>query len=312
LSILVSVMGLTKGGTYMEQYVRGIQSPVLVSGKNISSGGWLVKKGLWGEDVKIWTPETVSSLSWNANVSLATNKSLVWYAIWFATDTAEAPISLDLGGMGKGYAWVNGHNIGRYYDVLGNASCTPFNYTGRSLQSFAADDDFETMRNARNARNAKSVDSVLTSWWLPNWRADCQMLTQQFYHVPAAWITPGGKTLVVVLEEVGGDPTTIQLIKRTGGPLCVQGPEHPAVPYTQTLTCSPGTYIKSVDFASFGTPKGQCGSFSLGACHSNTTASVVEKLCIGASYCVLPLSSLVFGDACPQTAKSLAVQVTCA
>jgi len=283
---------------------------VMVAGKNISGGNWLVKKGLWGEDIKIWTPETVSSISWNGNVSQTTNKTLVWYAIWFTTDTANAPVSLDLGGMGKGYAWVNGHNIGRYYDVLGNATCEPFNYTGRWIkdhQMFARDD-----RYARNERSAKSIDSTMASWWLPNFRADCQMASQRFYHVPAAWLTPGGKTLVVILEEKGGDPSTIQLVKRTGGSLCIQGQEHAASPYTQTLTCSPGAYIKSIDFASFGTPSGQCGSFSLGSCHANSTASILQNLCIGASYCVIPITSLIFGDPCPQMAKSLAVQVTCA
>jgi len=297
LSILVSVMGLTKGGTYMEQYTRGIQSPVIVGGKNVSVGTWLVKKGLWGEDVRIWNAESANKVSWHSNVTQATNKSLVWFAIWFSTDVAVAPVSLDLGGMGKGYAWVNGNNIGRYYNVLGNSTCTPFNYTGRMLQS--------------NHANA-STDELGTSWWLPNWKLDCQMPTQSLYHVPAAWLNPGGKNLVVVLEEVGGDPNTIQLVKRTGGTLCVQGNEYPRAPDSQTLTCSPGTYIKSIDFASFGTPKGQCGAFSKGTCDSSTALSIVKNLCLGASYCVLPVSSIVFGDPCAGTGKSLAVQATCA
>eukprot|EP00049_Salpingoeca_infusionum_P017850 m.354639 g.354639 ORF g.354639 m.354639 type:complete len:1153 (-) comp17070_c0_seq1:211-3669(-) len=75
-----------------------------------------------------------------------------------------------------------------------------------------------------------------------------------------------------------------------------------------TLTCSNGGTIKSITFASFGTPTGACGAFKTGSCNANDTVSIVEKLCVGKSSCSISASDTVFGDPCYGTVKQLAVQ----
>lgn len=43
------------------------------------------------------------------------------------------------------------------------------------------------------------------------------------------------------------------------------------------LTCEQGWKITSVNFASYGTPEGNCGTFSPGTCHADVL-SIVEKV----------------------------------
>ena len=71
------------------------------------------------------------------------------------------------------------------------------------------------------------------------------------------------------------------------------------------LTCS-GSFIASIDFASYGQPTGTCGSYSLGSCHAASSLAVVQTLCLNRSSCSIPLTS--FGPP-PCVHSYLAVQV---
>lgn len=42
-------------------------------------------------------------------------------------------------------------------------------------------------------------------------RSDCNSYSQRYYHVPQDWLLPSNN-LIVVFEEVGGDPSTISLV----------------------------------------------------------------------------------------------------
>ena len=53
-----------------------------------------------------------------------------------------------------------------------------------------------------------------------------------------------------------------------------------------TLTAPVGHVFDKVLFASWGTPNGICGSFSIGSCHAATSQSVVEGLLLGTSSAV--------------------------
>lgn len=110
------------------------------------------------------------------------------------------------------------------------------------------------------------------------------------YHIPRSWFKPSGNILVI-FEEKGGDPTKIRFSRRKISGLC----GHIAEDYplfgkepseyknkrnkaTVNLKCPKSTRISSVRFASFGTPTGTCGFFSLGDCHDPNSISVVEKV----------------------------------
>lgn len=77
-----------------------------------------------------------------------------------------------------------------------------------------------------------------------------------------------------------------------------------------TLTVPPGNSIISIDFASYGTPNGACGSFTIGSCHAANSLSIVEAAFVGQSSATINASNGVFGDPCAGTVKRLYIQAT--
>lgn len=115
------------------------------------------------------------------------------------------------------------------------------------------------------------------------------------YHIPRTWLH-AGENLLVLHEEVGGDPSKISVLTRTGEEICgiISQSDHPppdtwkpkvgfksVVPQVR-LSCDEGWHIASVSFASYGTPKGNCGAFIPGSCHLNVS-TVVQKVTITSS-----------------------------
>ncbi|KAF4346801.1 hypothetical protein G4B88_007830 [Cannabis sativa] len=113
------------------------------------------------------------------------------------------------------------------------------------------------------------------------------------YHVPRSWFKSSGNILVI-FEEKGGDPSKITLSRRKVTGLCaLVAEDHPSirpeawekedsgsnrnVP-TVHLQCPENTLVSAVKFASFGTPSGNCGSYTKGDCHDPNSILVVEKL----------------------------------
>ena len=100
-------------------------------------------------------------------------------------------------------------------------------------------------------------------------------------------------------------------------------------PKTVHLECSGGGKVSHIDFASYGTldtsDKSDCGTWSSshnvkypvgshcnGGCHANTSAAVVQGLCLGRTRCSVDVSNGVFGgDPCPFCVKTLAIRATC-
>lgn len=113
------------------------------------------------------------------------------------------------------------------------------------------------------------------------------------YHVPRSWFKPSGNILVI-FEEKGGDPTQIRLSKRKVSGICAHlGEGHPSVESwseadnvhrenkaTVHLKCPDNAQITTIKFASFGTPQGSCGSYSIGDCHDPNSTSLVEKVIV--------------------------------
>jgi hypothetical protein len=74
-----------------------------------------------------------------------------------------------------------------------------------------------------------------------------------------------------------------------------------------------GTVFISVQFASYGTPNGICGAFSLGACHAADSVAIVSGYLLGLGGTVtIPATNDVFGDPCSGTGKRLYIQATAA
>ncbi|THG08323.1 hypothetical protein TEA_015426 [Camellia sinensis var. sinensis] len=157
------------------------------------------------------------------------------------------PVVLSLGSMGKGEAWVNGQSIGRYWISFLTPAGTP---------------------------------------------------TQTWYNVPRSFLTPTGN-LLVVLDEEYGNPLDISIgtvsITKVCGHVSNSHPP-PVISWKANnqissmykkkqhgrrskvqLNCPQKKNISKIIFASFGSPSGDCGSYTTGSCHSPNSRAIVEK-----------------------------------
>ncbi|KAF8403035.1 hypothetical protein HHK36_011130 [Tetracentron sinense] len=300
IDLLSLTVGLQNYGAFFDTWGAGITGPVKLKGFNngtsvdLSSYQWTYQIGLKGEELGL---SGGSSSKWISLSTLPKNQPLIWYKTNFDAPGGNEPIAIDFTGLGKGEAWVNGQSIGRYWP------------TYISPQSGCTD--------SCNYRGPYSSNKCLKN---------CGKPSQKQYHVPRSWVQPSGNTLVL-FEEIGGDPTQISFAIRQAGSLCSHVSEsYPAPvemwgsdikagrksgPVLQLECPSPNQIISSIKFASFGTPHGTCGSFSLSRCNSTSSLSIVQKACIGSKSCSIEVSIGKFGDPCVGVTKSLAVEVTC-
>ncbi|WP_162055944.1 RCC1 domain-containing protein [Pontibacter pamirensis] len=95
-------------------------------------------------------------------------------------------------------------------------------------------------------------------------------------------------------------------VASTFGTVCATAQEG----HNLTLQAPAGTVIVAINFASYGTPEGSCGAFSIGSCHAANSKSIVEGLALGKSSVTIPATNDVFGDPCVGTVKRLYVTAT--
>ena len=77
-----------------------------------------------------------------------------------------------------------------------------------------------------------------------------------------------------------------------------------------TIALPAGSVVTSVDFASYGTPTGSNGMYSIGTCHAANSIAVVEGYALGNNSFTIPATNGVFGDPCVGTVKRLYVTVS--
>ncbi|KAL0432087.1 UNVERIFIED_CONTAM: Beta-galactosidase 3 [Sesamum radiatum] len=219
--------------------------------------------GLKGEAMNLVSPNAISSVDWMQGSLIAQRQQpLTWHKAYFNAPDGDEPLALDMSSMGKGQVWVNGQSLGRYWTAYATGNCNGCSYTG--------------------------------SYRPPKCQLGCGQPSQRWYHLPRSWLKPT-QNLLVLFEELGGDPTRIPLVKRSMTSVCADVAEyHPNIRNWQIesygrpeefhkpkvhLRCGPGQSISSIKFASFGTPLGTCGSFQQGTCHAPTSYAILEKKC---------------------------------
>ncbi|MBK5213419.1 MAG: HYR domain-containing protein, partial [Flavobacteriaceae bacterium] len=79
---------------------------------------------------------------------------------------------------------------------------------------------------------------------------------------------------------------------------------------TLTITLPVGRVVTSVDFASYGTPNGSNGTYTIGSCHASNSQTIVEGYALGNNSFSIPATNAVFGDPCGGTVKRLYVTVS--
>ncbi|KAI3849823.1 hypothetical protein MKW98_026737 [Papaver atlanticum] len=301
IDLMSATVGLQNYGAFYELTGAGITGPVTIKGlKNgasldLSSSKWTYQIGLKGEELGLYDG---SSSQWVSDSTMPKNQPLTWYKTSFDAPAGSDPIALDFTGMGKGEAWVNGQSIGRFWptNIASQSGCSSYcSYKG-----------------------SYSATKCLKS---------CGKPSQQLYHVPRSWVKPSGN-LLVLFEELGGNPTQLSFATRQADSLCAHVSEtHPppveswtsdaktkanSRPVLQLECPSPNQVISSIKFASFGTPYGTCGTYGHGRCSSVKALTIVKEACVGLKSCQVEVSSKNLGDPCKDVPKSLAVEAICA
>ncbi|XP_027126622.1 beta-galactosidase 10 isoform X1 [Coffea arabica] len=302
IAILSMTVGLQNAGPFYDWVGAGPSSVKILGLKNgtldLSRYTWAHKIGLQGEHLKIYQGDGLNSSNWVSTTEPPKEQPLTWYKIVVDSPPGNEPVGLDVIHMGKGLAWLNGEEIGRYWPRKSSKheECVLYcNYRGKF-----------------------SPNKCSTG---------CGEPTQRWYHIPRSWFKPSGNVLVI-FEEKGGDPTQIRFFQRKISVVCAHVSEdHPSFDLnyfqkagnenltnkaTVQLVCPMNARISAVKFASFGTPTGNCGSYAKGDCHDANSASFIEKVCLHRNDCVLEVGKGNFNTGlCPGRAKRLAVEVVC-
>nr|GMC65111.1 beta-galactosidase 13-like [Ipomoea batatas] len=157
--------------------------------------------------------------------------------------------------------------------------------------------------------------------------------TQSEYHIPRSYLKPKNN-LMVVFEEIGGDPQGVEVMLVNRDTICSyiseyypsnvkswerKGDEFKSVSDdlkpTVRLSCPDDKVMKKIEFAEYGDPEGVCGNYFPGNCTFPNANKIVEKACLGKSQCKIPVDKSLFEeggkDLCPNIYKSLAVQAKC-
>nr|XP_029122288.1 beta-galactosidase 15 isoform X2 [Elaeis guineensis] len=305
LVLLSETVGLQNYGAFLEKDGAGFRGQIKLTGfKNgdidLSKSLWTYQIGLKGEFAELYAPEKQKNADWTDLNLDSLPSAFTWYKTTFDAPEGDDPVALDLGSMGKGQAWVNGHSIGRYWSLIAPETGCP---------------------KSCNYRGAYNENKCTTNCGLP---------TQSWYHIPRAWLQ-SSNNLLVIFEETGGNPLKISLRVHSTKTICGKMSEthypplstwsHPdfingkisinQVAPQMHLQCDDGHMISAVKFASYGTPHGSCQNYSLGKCHASTSLSLVTKACQGKNNCTIEVSNTNFGDPCRGTVKALAVEAEC-
>ncbi|XP_042487755.1 beta-galactosidase-like, partial [Macadamia integrifolia] len=286
LSLLSATVGLKNYDAFFETVPNGIVGgPVKLIGKgnvikDLSSSKWSYKIGLNGENEQFYDDNLSRDKKWNLE-GLPLKSPMTWYKTTFKAPLGSDPVVVDLLGMDKGHAWVNGHSIGRFWPTM--ISKAPHGYQCSETCDY------------RGEYNDKKC------------MADCGLPSQRWYHVPRSFLNNGDNTLIL-FEEIGGDPTQINFQTVIVGKVCGNAYEGS----TLELSCK-GGQISAIEFASFGDPQGTCESFKKGSNDAPNTLSVLQKECLGKASCLINVSGATFGLSSSNfhTPKRLAVQAVC-
>ncbi|KAA3472187.1 beta-galactosidase 15-like [Gossypium australe] len=188
ISLLSVTVGFKNYGPMFDLVGAGITSPIeLVLSKNVikdlSSNKWTYKVGLNGISSKFFDTDCAlkSSSKWVSD-PIPIDKEL--HLTTFKAPLGNKPVVVDLLGLGKGMAWVNGHSLGSYWP------------------SYIADKKLcktETCDYRGRYSDSKCVSK---------------------YHVPRSFLKDGENTLVL-FEEFGGNPFAVQFQTVEIGSICI-------------------------------------------------------------------------------------------
>ncbi|CAH9137509.1 unnamed protein product [Cuscuta epithymum] len=290
ISILSSTVGLQNYGPFFDMAEVGISGPVEIIGrkgdetitKDLSSHKWSYTIGLRGESLKLFSNESRFASQWQSD-NLPINTKMTWYKTTFSAPVGSDPVVVDLLGLGKGQAWVNGNSLGRYWPSYlaedNGCSLDPCDYRG-------------------SYTNQKCV-------------TNCGQPTQRWYHVPRSFFKEGNNNEMVLFEELGGNPSNVSFQTVRVGSVCANAYENKVM----ELSCQ-GRSISAIRYAHYGETKGPCENFQKGSCAGSKDAlDIITAACKGKASCTVAANDDLFGEATncdAETKKKLVVEAVCA
>ncbi|KAK6926807.1 LOW QUALITY PROTEIN: Beta-galactosidase, beta-sandwich domain, partial [Dillenia turbinata] len=175
-------VGLQNYGSFFDLEGTGTTGPVQLKGANgttidLSSRQGTYQIGLKCEDLGL---STGSPSQWISTCILPRKQPLAA----FDPPAGCSQLALDLIGMGKGEAWVNGQSTGRFWPT----------YIAPSSGCICSCDH-------RGSFNANKCSK------------NCGQPSKTMYPVPRSWLQPSRNT-IVLFEESGGNPTQISIASR--------------------------------------------------------------------------------------------------
>ncbi|XP_052180489.1 beta-galactosidase 15-like [Diospyros lotus] len=286
ITLLSATVGFPNYGPLFDVVASGLPGPVEIVGrkddetiiKDLSHHKWTYRVGLHGEEDKLYSLDSRYASKWQAD-NLPTQRMFTWYKTTFKAPLGTDPVVVDLQGLGKGHAWVNGNSIGRYWP------------------SFLAAEDGCSLE-ACDYRGTYDNNKCVTN---------CGQPTQRWYHVPRSFLNDDENTLVL-FEEFGGNPSLVKFQTISPETVCGKAYENK----TLELSCE-GRPISAIRFASFGDSNGACGALAKGSCEGvNDAISILQKACVGKESCSIRASEEIFGStSCNGVAKKLVVEAGC-
>ncbi|KAJ4824418.1 hypothetical protein Tsubulata_033284 [Turnera subulata] len=206
LSFLSSTVGLQNYGDHFDNGKNGILGPIKLIAKtttgdvekDISSSQWIYKTGLQGVQLGFQSGNSPHA-RWQVN-RRPSNKELVWYKTTFPTPLGTDPVVVDLRGLGKGAAWVNGNHIGRYWPAV-----------------ISPEDKCSI--ECRYAQTYKAQTCY----------TNCGKPTQRWYHIPRDFLRDDRENDLVLFEELGGTPELVRFKTVTIGSVCLHAYNHQKV-----------------------------------------------------------------------------------
>lgn len=275
-------------GSYLEHRMAGVYT-VTIQGLNtgtldLTTNGWGHVVGLDGERRRVHSEQGMGAVAWKPGKD---NQPLTWYRRRFDPPSGTDPVVIDLTPMGKGFLFVNGEGLGRYWVSYHHALGKPSQYLYHVPRSLLRPKGNTLMFFEEEGGKPDAI-MILTV------KRDniCTFMTEKNpAHVRWSWESKDSQPKAVAGAGAGA-----------GG-----------LKPTAVLSCPTKKTIQSVVFASYGNPLGICGNYTVGSCHAPRTKEVVEKACVGRKTCSLVVSSEVYGGDvhCPGTTGTLAVQAKC-
>ncbi|KAK7251323.1 hypothetical protein RIF29_34404 [Crotalaria pallida] len=199
ITFLSATVGLANYGYGFDMKKTGIAGgPVQLVGKNnetidLSNNLWSYKVGLNGEKKRLYDLQPRIGVSWvnGASKTYPVERPMTWYKADFNSPFGTNPVVVDMQGMVKGHAWVNGHSIGRYWPSF-ISSADGCSYTCDYRGDYKPEKKCST---------------------------NCGEPSQRWYHVPRSYLNNEKNTLVL-FEEIGGNPTNVSFQTITTGTIC--------------------------------------------------------------------------------------------